>query len=416
MFEALRRFLAYCGSPAPTRRRRSITLRIEELENRWVPSTLLLNGNASLITPPQAPFLSSQAVTPPVAATPVASPAPSTPTPSDNGGSQTQEVDATFAASPIDFNQTGSVAQFNPTLGTLTSVEIIQEGTLTGHVIVENRDTQPQNVSATIQGTLTLQAGNVTVKSNPSVQEGGQVAAFDNSTDMTGPDTTDFGSKSATDTQSTTLSSSTTDLSAFIGTGQLSLTESGTATGQVQGPGSLLALLDTQGSANVRVLYTYTPPPPGSLSGFVYLDNNQDGVRDGGDWAMPGVTVTLQGNGVNTSLQTDSNGAYSFANLVPGTYTITKTPPAGYDEGTNNVGSLGGSVNGDTFTVTVPPGGNGTDYNFGEITLPSPPPNVQPTPTPQTPPPDSPPPGPSSNLTGLLTKRLFVGGGWKSFM
>jgi hypothetical protein len=446
MFQALRRFLGLCGPTIPACPRPRVKPRVEELEDRWVPSaSLILPGHAGLITPPQlptalvasavpqtttnpspattsTPAAGAQTVTPPIAATPVAAPAPTTPAPQPNIPSQTQEVDATFAASPIDFSQTGGVAQFNPALGTLTGVQIVQEGTLTSHVVTENRDTQPQNISATVQGTITLQAGGVTLQSNPTVQASDQVKAFDNTTDLSGPDTNDFGAQSNTDTQTTTLTAPTNDLSAFIGTGTVSLTETGTATGSVQGPGSMAAWLDTQGSANVKVIYTYTPAP-GNLSGFVYLDNNQNGVRDGSDSPIPGVTITLQGNGVNQSVQTDSTGAYAFTNLAPGTYTITKTPPAGYVEGTNDVGSLGGAVNGDTFTVTLPPAGNGTDYDFGELIPPPPPPpppNVVPTPPPSTTPPGNPPtsqnPPPSSTPVTAFSKRLFVGGGWKSLV
>src|SRR5262249_31361340 len=159
--------------------------------------------------------------------------------------------------------------------------------------------------------------------------------------------------------------------------GAVALTESGTATGGVQGPGSMLASLLTNGSASVKVIYSYTPaavtntPSPcmhdGSLSGFVYLDNNQNGVRDAADAAPQGVTVTLQGNGLTTPATTDGNGAYSFTNLAPGTYTVTETQPAGLDQGTNNIGNLGGTVSGDTFTVPLAMDANGINYNFGEI-------------------------------------------------
>src|SRR5438093_10689920 len=49
--------------------------------------------------------------------------------------------------------------------------------------------------------------------------------------------------------------------------------------------------------------------PPSSLSGFVYLDQNNSGVFDAGDTGLSGVTVTLtgtdnSGNAVNVTTNT----------------------------------------------------------------------------------------------------------------
>ncbi len=57
-----------------------------------------------------------------------------------------------------------------------------------------------------------------------------------------------------------------------------------------------------------------------SISGFVFHDLNNNGVKDSGEAGIDGVPLSL-GNNVNAT--SDSNGAYSFANLAAGSYTVT---------------------------------------------------------------------------------------------
>ena len=112
---------------------------------------------------------------------------------------------------------------------------------------------------------------------------------------------------------------------------------------------------------------------PASLSGFVYLDKNNDGDIDCSDRAIASVTVTLTGvddlgNPVSQTAVTDDDGAYSFDNLRPGTYAITETPPAGYTDGIDSIGSQGGVVGNDKFTgIVLQQGVTGVNNNFAEL-------------------------------------------------
>ncbi len=114
---------------------------------------------------------------------------------------------------------------------------------------------------------------------------------------------------------------------------------------------------------------------PDSLSGIVFKDFNDDGQVDFGEQGIAGVAVALTGtdflgNAVSMSATTDSDGAYIFANLQPGTYSITETQPAGYNQGIDTVGTAGGSLTAtDKFFVSLAQdaiGLNGLNYNFGE--------------------------------------------------
>ena len=113
----------------------------------------------------------------------------------------------------------------------------------------------------------------------------------------------------------------------------------------------------------------------GLLSGYVYNDGSDDGSRDPENPGIETVTITLTGtdtNGaVNSNTTTASDGSYSFPNLLPGTYIITQTQPAGYDDhidsvgqiNSSNVGTLGNDV---ISNIVLPAGGIGTEYNFAD--------------------------------------------------
>ncbi|MFN5300033.1 MAG: SdrD B-like domain-containing protein [Planctomycetaceae bacterium] len=120
--------------------------------------------------------------------------------------------------------------------------------------------------------------------------------------------------------------------------------------------------------------YNFTELGPSSLAGVVYVDSNNDGVVDAGETLLSGVTVTLEGTddrgqSVSLTATTDENGGYLFTNLRPGTYTLSETQPAGYVDGQESLGSAGGTVGGDQFTVNLGACTDGTDYNFGEQLL-----------------------------------------------
>lgn len=110
---------------------------------------------------------------------------------------------------------------------------------------------------------------------------------------------------------------------------------------------------------------------PGSLSGHVFNDRNDNGIMDSGEPGLAGVTVKLTGSddrgAVNLTTITDSTGAYKFDNLRPGTYTITETQPPGFDDGKDSLGNLGGVLGNDVFSnVVLPEAGQGSHYDFGE--------------------------------------------------
>ncbi|BAZ31918.1 hypothetical protein NIES4074_43910 [Cylindrospermum sp. NIES-4074] len=110
-----------------------------------------------------------------------------------------------------------------------------------------------------------------------------------------------------------------------------------------------------------------------SLSGFVYVDANNNGVKDAGEVAIAGATITLTGidglgQPVTFTASTAADGSYKFDNLRPGTYNLIETQPNGFIDGKDAVGSQGGTLSNDAFTtINLTSGANGQNYNFGEL-------------------------------------------------
>ncbi len=122
--------------------------------------------------------------------------------------------------------------------------------------------------------------------------------------------------------------------------------------------------------------YLFGELAPAQVSGAVYRDDNNDGVQQAGEAGIGGVGVTLTGtddlgNSISLSTNTAPDGTYSFANLRPGTYTLTETQPAAYLDGKDTAGTQGGSVaaspSDSISSFTVAPGQSGTGNNFGEL-------------------------------------------------
>jgi fimbrial isopeptide formation D2 family protein/uncharacterized repeat protein (TIGR01451 family) len=112
----------------------------------------------------------------------------------------------------------------------------------------------------------------------------------------------------------------------------------------------------------------------GSIAGTVFFDRNVSNALDGADVRLPGVTVTLTGtdannNPVTRTTTTDANGNYLFDQLLAGTYTVTETQPAQFNDGAETIGTAGGSaaVNDAISAILLSAGTNATNYDFGEV-------------------------------------------------
>ena len=115
--------------------------------------------------------------------------------------------------------------------------------------------------------------------------------------------------------------------------------------------------------------------PAASLAGNVYVDRDGSGTRTPADQPIAGVTLTLTGtdvfgNVVTRTTTTDADGAYSFGDLRPGTYTVTETQPTSYANRVENPGSKGGTAGANVLANVVLGAGDTAQANdFGEGVL-----------------------------------------------
>jgi hypothetical protein len=340
MFRSLFRLVAKFGHrPHAATPRRSVAPRIELLENRLVPTTIagiVYNDfpGVGTFVPGDQLYASNPISLLNQAGTPIAS------TTTDANGHYAFTIDQTINttpttaeqdlafSSPTDVTQTQQINQFNPSLGTLTSVEIVQDAKITSNIKVDNLDAIASKVDGTIDGTVTLQAAGAspltaTVK---EANVSATVNASDGTMGFTGTAAHDFGPTDAqAATQDVILNAGSSDLSSFIGTGKATVSETGTANVCVCGPGNLLSLVQSTVGGATKVIYHYTP----------------------------------------------SNA------LTPGTYTVVQTqnPPGTVDavNSSNGVPVPPGTP-ADTIPVIAPPGADSLQNNFGEITpVPAPP-------------------------------------------
>ena len=114
--------------------------------------------------------------------------------------------------------------------------------------------------------------------------------------------------------------------------------------------------------------------PYSSLGDYVFVDANKNGIQDGGDTPLPGVTVVLL-NGSNTAIAsttTNASGIYSFTGLTPGVpYSVSFVTPTGYVSTSATIGgndvtdSDADPITGQTRSVTLGVGESNLNLDAG---------------------------------------------------
>lgn len=120
---------------------------------------------------------------------------------------------------------------------------------------------------------------------------------------------------------------------------------------------------------------SFTPQSTYSISGYVYVDAAEDGVKLPGEWGLQNVTLTLNeySSGgalvLTTTDATNAAGYYLFTGLQPGdTCTITEAQPGNYRPTTSTMGNFLGATGG---SIVTDPSGDPSS-NLLSVVLPSP--------------------------------------------
>jgi hypothetical protein len=122
-----------------------------------------------------------------------------------------------------------------------------------------------------------------------------------------------------------------------------------------------------------------------SLSGFVYVDSDNDGVRDVDpsgvpvELGIPNVEISLLRQNETVPLATyvtGPGGFYHFENLLPGTYQVRESQPLCFLDGRDTLGVVlpgqlpRGTAGQDEFSsINLVSDEAAIDYNFGELGL-----------------------------------------------
>ena len=351
------------------------------------------------------------------------------------GDEMSVEKTVTFDQTQTNFNLSGLLDQFDSSLGELQSIVIQHVGSITSEIQVENFSVESEaDISGTVSGTLTLVLPNVSDTMSLSGSAGSvHVGLFDGDTDFSGPSAASFGLQTVDGNNTITLTGA--EMDAYIdtdpsdGIGQVDVTEEAIATSTASGSGNFDMRVRSTAQTTVIVTYIYREPPclePGDytivqtvqppeffdgketrdgdveansigtddifvtladqdlvnnnfgerkhtqLSGHVWYDANNDGVREDTEAPIADVIITLEGPNGSMQTTTDANGYYEFLDLEAGTYTVKETQPPGYLDGTDNFGTTGGTVVDDDFEdqiqdITLVGGDNSENNDFGEV-------------------------------------------------
>jgi hypothetical protein len=273
-----------------------------------------------------------------------------------------------------DYTQALSLPKFDPSLGTLTEVDLswsvsgTENGSLTNTAPVTESFNFAEDVNlALLNGTTSLLAPDLNTSQ-----------AF---TDLAAGASGIYGPFSPTASATASYTTGPNFDLFSTGTGNVDLTVT-TLTTQTTlgGGGNIVSNIATFAGGTATVTYQYTPQPV-TISGNVYEDKLGTGALAPGDPPIPGTLLTLTNSlgAVVATTTTGLDGTYAFtatptgSPLLPGTYTVTETQPAGFLQGTNTVGTVNGVTDGVLIpvdmigSIVLTSGQNSINNNFGEV-------------------------------------------------
>ncbi len=184
----------------------------------------------------------------------------------------------------------------------------------------------------------------------------------------------------------------------FLSVGAVAGNVAGTDVGAVEldiiGDPNVIGEINVPLGGTSATNYDFCEVKPASISGTVWHDADDDGVIDPNEQgianvliqvtrvgAKDGVTNDAFANTAPIFVRTDANGFYSVDSLPPGIYEVVEInnypsdqvdPLAGYIDGKDSVGNVGGTTigtgsNDQVTQIVLCPEDAGVEYNFGEL-------------------------------------------------
>ena len=164
----------------------------------------------------------------------------------------------------------------------------------------------------------------------------------------------------------------------YFSVGAVPGTVNGATSGQiVAGDRDVLTEITIPLGGQESVHNDFAEAQPATLSGHVYHDRNNNGIREAGEEGIAGVTIVVTPvSSISPqsplTVTTDANGFYQVTGLAPGVYNVVETQPVNWLDGQDRAGTVNGTPRGVTLndridTITLQGGESGINYDFGEL-------------------------------------------------
>ena len=232
-----------------------------------------------------------------------------------------------FPLTNTDTASTGALTQFDPSLGTLTSVDLIAQGSTSTHAVAENMDAGTAAIKAEVSADIKFNVGGTTLEATPSTTVNVTAQGFDGQADLKGASSHNFGTIPLTGSFNSTTLTDASSLAAFTGTGTVPVSQQTNAKACVCGAGNLLAMVSTQSSGSVKVVYHYTPSNVIGPGQYKVVETQPASFTDGFDTA-DNVTPLPNSNHTDTIAVTiNSTTDQSLTNHFGETLAAVIAPP-----------------------------------------------------------------------------------------
>lgn len=227
-----------------------------------------------------------------------------------------------------------ALPQFDPSLGSLQSVQVSLDGTVIANTAIENRDPVPRTITSTAGSTVVLGANfSAILWVTPGIVDVNNLEPYDGENDYAGLSGDTNPQQTVTAASSVTYQFGVDDLTVWQGVGEVPFSLEGTAEDDAFGATEYTLGSNVQSGATVTVTYTYDPSggEGATIGDRVWLDEDGDGVDDGGllEPGMRDAVVELRnllGELVDVTV-TNGDGAYTFTGVDAGNYEVIVYPP-----------------------------------------------------------------------------------------